>query len=190
MSRTNRTVREGLMLGGLAYAAVAFFYAAFDVLAARGSLYTVDLLGKALFRGLQDPTVLQLPITLDYTAILVYNALHLVTSLAIGLFIAWLIHRAERGTRDAYLSLVVIAAGFFVTVAVVQGLTVSIRSLLPTWSIVAANGVAALVAGAALVWRRPEVVRLLLPFLRRSSSGGVVSRPGADPVQPLVGDGS
>lgn len=166
MTRTSRTLREGLMLGGLAYAAVAFFYAAFDVLAARGFLYSVDLLGKALFRGLRDPSVLQLPIALDPTAILLYNGLHFVTSLAIGMFIAWLVQRAERGTRDAYVSLAVIVAGFFVTVAVVQVLTEPIRALLPTWSIIVANGVATLVAGGALVWRRPEVVRLLLPFVR------------------------
>ena len=79
MTRTSRTLAEGLMLGGLAYAAVAFFYAAFDVLAARGSLYSVDLLGKALFRGLRDPSVLQLPIALDPTAIFLYNGLHFVT---------------------------------------------------------------------------------------------------------------
>ncbi|MDP2957299.1 MAG: hypothetical protein Q8N53_12820 [Longimicrobiales bacterium] len=170
MARTNRTLREGLMLGGLAYAAVAVFYAVFDFLAARGPLYTVDLLGKALFRGLRDPSVLQLPIRVDFTAIFIYNALHLVASLAIGWIIARLIERAEHGTRDAYLSLTVIVAGFVVTVVVVHGLTDSIRSLLPTWSILAANGVATLVAGGVLVWKRPEVVGLLLPFLGRPST--------------------
>jgi len=167
MTRTNRTLREAMMLGGLAYVGVAFFYAAFDLLAARGSLYTVDVLGKALFRGLRDPSVLQLPIQVDLTAIFLYNALHLGTSLFIGWVIAWLIARAERGPGSAYLSLIVIVAGFFVTVAVVQSLTEPIRLLLPTWSIVTANGVATLVAGAALVWKRPEVVGILLPFLGR-----------------------
>ena len=35
------------------------FYAAFDVLAARGTLYTVNLLGMAVFKGLRDPSVLR-----------------------------------------------------------------------------------------------------------------------------------
>ncbi len=167
MTRTNRTFREGMMLGGLAYVAVAFFYAAFDLVAARGSLYTVDLLGKALFRGLRDPSVLQLPIQVDLMAVFLYNALHLVASLLIGWVIAWLIARAECGPGSAYLSLVVIVGGFFVTVAGVQSLTEPIRPLLPTWSIVTANGVATLVAGGTLVWKRPDVVGIVLPFLRR-----------------------
>lgn len=167
MARANRMLREGLMLGGLAYVAVAVFYAAFDLLAARGTLYTVDLLGKALFRGLRDPSVLQLPMRLDLTAVLLYNGLHLVASLAIGLVIAWLIARAEHGPRDAYLSLAVILGGFVVTVLAVSGLTGPIRSLLPWWSIFAANAFAVVVAGSALVWKRPEVVRILVPFLGR-----------------------
>lgn len=169
MTRSNRTLREGLMLGGIAYVTVAIFYAVFDVLAARGFLYTVDLLGKALFHGLRDPSVLALPIQVDPTGIFFYNGLHFVASLVIGVIVAGLIARAERGPTEAYLSLVVIVAGFFLTVAVVQGLTVPIRALLPTWSIVTANGVATLVAGSALVWKRPEVVRILIPILGRPS---------------------
>jgi len=37
------------VVGLIAYAAVALFYSGFDWLAARGTLYTVDLLGKALW---------------------------------------------------------------------------------------------------------------------------------------------
>lgn len=169
MTPANRTLREGLCLGGLAYVAVAAFYAAFDFLAARGTLYTVDLLGKALFRGLRDPAVLQLPARVDVGAVLLYNGLHLVASLAIGCVIAWLIARAERGARDAYLSLSVIVAGFFVTVVGVGALTASFRPLLPWWSIVAANAVAVVVAGGFLVWKRPEVVGILMPFGGRAA---------------------
>lgn len=165
MTPGKRTIREGLLLGGLAYVAVAAFYAAFDFLAARGTLYTVDLLGKALFRGLRDPAVLQLPATVDVTAVFLYNGLHLVASMAIGCVVAWLIARAERGARDAWLSLSVIVAGFFVTVIGVGALTASFRPLLPWWSIVVANAVAVVVAGSFLVWRRPEVAGILLPFL-------------------------
>lgn len=169
MTRTNRTLREGLLLGGLAYAAVAVFYAAFDVLAARGTLYTLDLLGKALFRGLRDPAVLQLPARVDVGAVLLYNGLHLAASLAIGCVIAWLIARAERGPRYAYLSLATIVAGFFVTVVAVGSLTESFRPLLPWWSVVAANAVAVVVAGGVLVLRRSEVVGILMPFLGRAT---------------------
>lgn len=162
MSREDRTVREGLLLGGFAYAAVAVFYAAFDFLAARGPFFTVDLLGKALFRGLRDPAVLQLPARIDMVATFFYNALHLGVSLAIGLVIAYLLTRAERSPGSARMSLAVIVAGFFITVAVVGVLTASFRPLLPWWSIVGANAAAVCVAGGILIWRRPKVLTVIL----------------------------
>ena len=69
MTTGKRTVREGLVVGIIGYAAVAVFYAVFDFLAARGGLYTVNLLGRAVFRGLRDPAVLQLPLPADPGAI-------------------------------------------------------------------------------------------------------------------------
>ncbi len=65
MAPSFRVVRDGLVVGVIAYVAVAAFYAIFDVLAARGSLYTLDLLGKAVFRGLRDPSVLETPMQPD-----------------------------------------------------------------------------------------------------------------------------
>ncbi len=160
-----RTVRDGVALGLIAYAAVALFYAAFDVLAARGTLYTVDLLGKAVFRGLRDPAVLQLPVRPDLTAIFLYNALHLGASLAIGLVVAWLIAQAAGHPRLAWLILAVIVAGYIVTILAVGALTGPIRELLPRWSIVVANSAAVVLAGGWLLWKRPEAWSYVLPFL-------------------------
>lgn len=157
MSRESNTVREGLVLGGSAFVAVVFFYAAFDSLAARGPLFTVDLLGKALFRGLRDPAVLQLPGQVDFTVVVLYTAFHLAASLAIGLVVAWLLGHAGTGGGRAVAVRTVLIAGFFVTVALVGVLTVPMRALLPTWSIVAANALAVAVAGAALMRVRPQV---------------------------------
>ena len=165
MAPESRTVRDGVVVGLIAYVAVAVFYAAFDVLAARGTLYTVDLLGKAFFRGLRDPAVLQLPFQPDFPAIFLYNGLHLFLSLCIGLTVVWLVERADRGSEQAYVSLFVIVAGFFVTILAMGTLTGPIRPVLPTWSIVAANTVAVLAAGAYLLWKRPGVWRRLMPFL-------------------------
>lgn len=163
MAPSDRTLRDGLTLGILAYAAVAAFYAGFDFLAARGSLYTVDLLGKATFRGLRDPSVLQLPITLDLTAVFLYNALHLAASLAIGVVVAWLIHQAERFPGMAGAFLTAIVSGYLATILLVGALTAPFRALLPWWSIVAANTAAVVVAGAWIVWRRPAAWRAVLP---------------------------
>ena len=59
MATVGRTIRQGVIVGLIAFASVAMFYAAFDVLAARGTLYTVNLLGMAVFKGLRDPSVLR-----------------------------------------------------------------------------------------------------------------------------------
>jgi len=156
-----RTIRTGLIVGLIAYAAVALFYSAFDLLAARGSLYTVDLLGKAVFRGLRDPAVLQFPIARDPQAIFMYNGLHLVFSLIIGLIVAGMIVHAERAPSQGLIVLLAIVAGGIITVFLVGYLTESMRALLPWWSIVIANVLAALLAGAYLLYTRPGLWRRL-----------------------------
>lgn len=159
MTTGNRWQRDGVIVGLIAYAAVALFYAAFDVLATRGTLFTVNVLGQAAFRGLRDPSVLQFPMTVDMTSVFWYNGVHLVLSLAIGLFVVFLVERAERDARTAGLMAGVIATGFAVTVAVVGRLTEPMRAVLPWWSIVVANGAATVCAAAYLLQRRPGLLK-------------------------------
>jgi hypothetical protein len=150
-------------MGLVAYVSVAVFYALFDLLAVRGAFYTVNLLGRAVFRGLRDPAVLLLPVQLDFGAIARYNLLHLGLSLLIGLVVVRLIAEAERRPAQAPAVLAVIVAGFVATILVVGLLTQSLRPVLPWWSIVAANSLA-VIAGAAYVLRRhPGVWRLFFP---------------------------
>jgi hypothetical protein len=166
MGPASRTTREGLVVGLIAYASVAVFYSAFDFLAARGTFYSVDLLGKAVFRGLRDPGVLQYPVRPDPTAIFWYNGLHLLISLAIGLIVTRLIEQAERRPAQARLILLTIVAGFVLTILGVGLLTSSMRPVLPWWSIVAANGLATLLAGLYLLRKRPGLRSRLIPFAR------------------------
>jgi hypothetical protein len=149
-------------VGLIASASVALFYAVFDLLAARGAFFTVDLLGKAVFRGLRDPSILLLPVRPDPRVIFEYNALHLLVSLVIGLIVTALVDYAERHPSRARGVAVFVAAGFFVTVLVVGRLTDSIRPLVPWWSIVFANALAVLLAGSYLVRKRPGIVRRML----------------------------
>lgn len=164
MVPASRTMREGMVVGLIAYASVAVFYSAFDLLAARGTLYTVDLLGKAVFRGLRDPGILQFPIRPDLTAIFWYNGLHLLISLAIGLIVTRLIEQAERHPAQAQLVLFTIVAGFVLTILGVGLLTSPMRPVLPWWSIVVANGLATLLAGLYLLQKRPGLWGRLIPF--------------------------
>jgi hypothetical protein len=166
MTPRNRTLREGLVVGLIGYASVAIFYSAFDLLAGRGTLYTVDLLGKAVFRGLRDPSVLLFPIPIDAAAVFWYNAMHFVIALAIGLLVTFLVGHAEARPARAYQVLALLVGGFAVTVAAVGMLTTSVRSVLPWWSIVVANALATAAAGSYLLQRRPGLLRKLLPFLR------------------------
>jgi hypothetical protein len=175
MTPGRRTLREGLVVGLIAYASVAVFYAIFDLLAARGALYTVNMLGLAVFRGQRDVAILELPVPLDLAAISWYNALHLLLSLAIGLTVVGLVARAERLPRQAQAMLFVVVAGFLVTIFLVGELTGSMRAVLPWWSIVVANSLAVLLAGLYLLRRHPGVWRLLLlparPEIHRSAPG-------------------
>ena len=162
MSGQARVLREGLLVGFVAYASVALFYAVFDFLAARGALYTVNLLGRAVFAGERDPALVQFPIAPDMSAMIWYNALHLAISLAIGLIVVRLVAEAERAPSRARAVLVTIVAGFVVTVLAVGALTAPFRTLLPWWSIVAANAGAVVVAGSYVLRTHPGIWRRLV----------------------------
>jgi hypothetical protein len=155
MDGEGRTVRDGVIVGFIGSAAVALFYSAFDFLASRGTMYTVNLLGKAVFRGLRDPSVLMFPLELDAGAIVRYNALHFVVAMVIGIVVTAMISTADRNPSRRRIVRVLIVAGLVITVVIVAALTTPIRPLLPMWSIVAANVLAMLLAGLYLVWRRP-----------------------------------
>lgn len=163
MPPRREVVRDGISVGLIGYAAVALFYSTFDFLASRGSLYTVNLLGQSVFRGLRDPLVLMFPLSPDWTAILSYNVVHLIVALAIGIFATSIVTMVENNPALRGVAWLIIVGGFLITVAVIATLTTPIRPLLPVWSVVVANALAALLAGAYLLGRRPGLWRRLLP---------------------------
>jgi amino acid transporter len=150
------------VVGLFGYASVAALYAVFDFLAGRGTLYTVDLLGKSVFKGLRDTGILGVPIDLDLSVIALYNGLHLLISVLIGLIVVVLVAQSERRPSLSRLVLTIIVAGFVITVLAVGFMTQPIRPLLPWWSIVAANALAVAVAGSYLLRKRPGVWRRLI----------------------------
>lgn len=164
MEQTNRPVRTGVVVGVIGYASVAAFYAVFDLLAARGALYTVDLLGKAVFRGLRDPSILGLPIQIDWGAVFWYNLLHLVAALIIGLIVVGLVEAAIKNPPRSAIVFYTIILGFAVTIAAIAVLTLPIRPLLPWWSIVVANSLAVVIGSVYLLRRYPGIWDRLIPF--------------------------
>lgn len=153
MMSERRTFREGVRVGLIAYATVAIFYSGFDLLAARGTLFTVDMLGKAVFRGLRDPAVLLFPQQLDLAAIFWYNGLHLIASLVIGVIVTLLVAHAERHPTWARVLALAVFTGGALTVVTIGTLTEGMRSVLPWWSIIVANVLAAILAGFYLLVR-------------------------------------
>jgi hypothetical protein len=170
-------VREGVAVGLIASASVALFYAVIDMLAARGPFYTVNVLGRALFRELRHPTVLMLPLPLDVAAIAQYSLLHLGLSLAIGLTVAALIAVADRRPRWSFPVLAVIVGGFLVTILAVGYLSAPIRPVLPWWSIVVANFLSVLLATAWLLYRHPRLLGRFFPLGARPAGPGAPARP-------------
>ena len=166
--------QDGVIVGLIGYSAVAVFYSLFDLLASRGALYTVDLLGKALFRGLRDPSVLQFPVEPDTGAVFLYNALHLAIALLIGLVVVSLVKHAEDNPARRAGVFFVLVAGFLVTILAVGYLTEPVRPLLPYWSIVVAN-VAAVVLGAAYLLNRRRGLWQVMSGPRGHFDGGATA---------------
>ena len=155
-------MREGLLVGFVAYASVAVFYAVFDFLAARGPLFTVNLLGLAVFEGVRDPSILRLPIPVDADGhLLVQCAAPDRCRWCIGLIVVRLVAQAEGHPSQARAVLFTIVAGFVVTILAVGILTEPMRALLPWWSIVVANVVAVWVAGSYLLRAHPGIWKTL-----------------------------
>ncbi|HSG07031.1 MAG TPA: hypothetical protein VLA36_01650 [Longimicrobiales bacterium] len=152
MARTRSTVREGIVVGLIGFTAVALFYTLFDLLAGQGFLFTLNLLGKVIFRGVRDPAVLQLPIARDVGAMAAYNCLHLVVSMAVGLFVSWLVDLVEESPRRGRPVALVMAAGYVATVSAVALFARDVAPLIPFWSVVAVNTLAAL-GGGLYLWR-------------------------------------
>lgn len=162
MSDQPSRVRAALIVGLIGYAGVALFYALFDLIAARGWLFTVNMLGMSLFQGDPDPAMLQFPIEPSWSNIFWYNAIHLGVSLAIGFFVVWLLPRASGTPVRARIVQLVIVGGYVTTVLVVGVLSRTIRPVLPWWSIAVVNSLAALLAGGYLLLRRRPLVAPLL----------------------------
>ena len=155
-------LRAALIVGLIGYAGVAVFYALFDLIAARGWLFTVNMLGISLFRGAPDPAMLHFPVEPSWPGIFWYNAIHLGVSLAIGVFVLWLLPLASGSPRRARIVQLVLSGGYVATVLAVGILSRTIRPVLPWWSIATVNALAVLLAGGFLLARRRSLVAPVL----------------------------
>ncbi len=156
MTAHTRWMREGILVGLTAFATVAAFYAAFDLLAQRGALYTVHALGVAITQGAAEVPDPGSGVAAAFAPVAIYSALHLAVSLAAGVLVCRLVHEGELMPMQAQIALLFVIAGFAGTIGVIGWLTASLRDVLPWWSIIAANALAVFVAGQLMLRRHPS----------------------------------
>lgn len=145
---SRRTVSLGLVAGAIGYAVVVAFYALWNLAEGRSAFHTADLLGRALLR--MGPAPAGGPP--DPAPIAVFNGLHLVVFLGIGVAAAWLVHTSERHPELWYLLLVFMLVAFFHLFGAVAAFTAPVHAEVPLWSILVASGLATVAMGVFL-WR-------------------------------------
>ncbi len=151
-------VRDGLVVGFIAYITVAAFYGLFDLAGGRGPFRTAHVLAHAVFGGEGSA-----PPVVDMDAVVRYDGIHLVLSLLIGVVVMLVVGYGERTPSRARLAGMVVVGGYFATVAAVWMLTRSVSGMVPWWSIAGANGASVVLASMYVMWRRPGVgARLFL----------------------------
>jgi hypothetical protein len=143
---------EGLVAGVIGYASIAVFYALLNLALGHPVLSTARLLGQGLVsQSLVDSTPL--------APVLAFNSVHLVALLIVGTAISWLVYETERHpdlwllTFMAGLMALSFAEGFMLLVAEPA------VSVLPWWSVVAANLVAGLAVGGYLLRSHRTLLR-------------------------------
>jgi hypothetical protein len=132
---------------------VALFYLGVDLM--RGSvLLTPSVLGEVFV--LRRPEVVTSSV--DLIAAALYTAVHLLAFSAFGLALTAIVRRAERSSvaRYAVLQLFIVFEFAFLGILTVASETT--RGLFPLWSVLTANGLAALAMGL-WVWRHHPKLR-------------------------------
>lgn len=146
---------RGLIAGAIGYAVIVAFYVALNLAQSRNVFFTPNALGRSLL-GVSGQGE-----GVDVGLLLVYNGLHLVVFLALGLAAAWLIRESGRHPKIWYLGLVLALAVFFHLIGIVLTLAAPAGEAVPAWSVVTASATAALAMGVYLLVSQPQILRAL-----------------------------
>ncbi len=161
----HRVLREGMVVGLVGAAVVAVWFLVLDAAMGR-ILFTPGALGSVLFHGATDVTGLRI----DAFTILGYTVLHLVAFGVVGLVAAAIVAYAE--DRHAYvllgaILLFVAFETFFIGILTLMAQW--LLALIPWWSIMVANVLAAGAMGAYLWRQHPKLARAVTdPDLERN----------------------
>ncbi|HWC06853.1 MAG TPA: hypothetical protein VG799_06355 [Gemmatimonadota bacterium] len=143
---------HGLIAGSIGYGVVVVFYVVLNLLQGRSPFSTPTALGRSLLgtRALTDGV--------EIAPLLVYNGLHLVVFLVLGLAAAWLMLESGRHPKIWYLAFVLLLALFFHLVGGVVMLAGPSEGLVSVWSVVVASAIAALAMGIYLLASQPQIL--------------------------------
>jgi hypothetical protein len=138
-----RLVRNGLVAGAMGYGLIGMLFAMYNVLQGRHALHTAALFGNALLGRPSE--------SIEVAPIAVYNGLHLLVLLAIGMAAAWTASMVERVSQLWYLLLFLGISAFFHLFGVVATL-VAPSDAVPLTMVLVASLVAVL-GMSAWLWR-------------------------------------
>lgn len=148
------TWSRGLVAGAIGYAVVVVLYAALNLLGGENVFLTPALLGQSLLGRPVGEAIAAGPV-------LVYNGLHLVVFLGLGLAAAWLLLESERHPKIWYLVFVLLLALFLHAIGFVIWLAAPAGSAIPPWSIVISSAGAGIAMATYLLAVRPETLAAL-----------------------------
>lgn len=148
------TWSRGLVAGAIGYAVVVVLYAALNAISGESVFLTPALLGQSLLGRPVGEAIAAGPV-------LVYNGLHLVVFLALGLTAAWLLLESEHHPKIWYLAFVLLLAVFLHAIGFVLWLAAPAGAAIPPWSIVIASAGAGIAMATYLLAARPETLAAL-----------------------------
>lgn len=148
-----RVLAQGLIAGVIGYATVALYFAIANAFAGRPILHTAALLGHRL---LGRPVMSDL-VVIEPQAVLVYNGLHLVVFLGVGLIAAWLVAEIERYPQLWYFGLFLVLFVFFHVTGFVMAFVAPVSDTVSMGSALAVGVLAVLTMSAFLIKVNPEL---------------------------------
>lgn len=146
---------HGLIAGTIGYGVIVVFYLVLNLVQSRNVFFTPNALGRSLLGTSASGQ------GVEVAPLLVYNGLHLVVFLALGLAAAWLLLESGRHPKVWYLAFVLLLALFLHLVGVVVVLAAPAGEAVPAWSVVTASLTAALAMGVYLLASQPRILEAI-----------------------------
>ena len=151
MPKTKTVAREGIIAGLVGGVTVAVWFFIVDQIAGR-PLFTPQMLGEGVLSVLGGPAFGAT------TSIVVYTVVHFAAFFAVGIFLSWVVHRAETEPHVLVIFMllfIIFEFGFYGITAVLA--ETQLRAL--AWYQIAAGNVLAAVSMGWYLWRAHPALR-------------------------------